>query len=290
MTTKEYIESGTLEAYVLGALTPEEEAQVRADVAKDPELATELAAIEDALLDLAAAGAMVPPSGLEDKIWSALQPAAPVTAPARQPEQPHHFSANAGNGSDGNRDRKTMPLGPSAGRQWRYAALWVVLAGSLAVNAMLWNQTKEQKEQFASQTAKIEEVIGRQSELDKAVDIYHKRADMMADTAIQTVVMRTMVKGHPMAATVYWDKAKGDAWVALDALPEPPKGMQYQLWVIQNGKPVSMGVMPKDMLGPSAVQKVEMKVMEGQAFAVSLEKEGGVPQPTAENIYVLGKS
>jgi anti-sigma-K factor RskA len=289
VTTKEYIESGTLEAYVLGALTPEEEAQVRADVAKDPELAEELAAIEDALLDLAAANAMVPPAGLEDKIWNALQPAPPVkekVIPAAQP----HFSANAGDGTGDKQYNKTMPLGPSMGRQWRYAALWVVLAGSLAVNAMLWNQNKEQKEQFATQTAKIEEVIGRQSELDKAVDIYHKRADMMADTAIQTVVMRTMVKGHPMAATVYWDKAKGDAWVALDALPEPPKGMQYQLWVIQNGKPVSMGVMPKDMLGPSAVQKVEMKVMEGQAFAVSLEKEGGVPQPTAENIYVLGKS
>ena len=290
MTAKEYIESGTLEAYVLGALSPEEEAQVRADVARDPELATELAAIEDALLDLAHDTAVPPPAGLEDKIWSALQPAAPVTASVKQLEQPHHFSANTGNSNDGNRRNKTMPLGPSAGRQWRYAAMWAMLAGSLGINAMLWNQNKEQKEQFASQTAKIEEVIGHQGDLDKAVATYLKRADMMADTAIQTIVMRTMVKGHPMAATMYWDKTHGDAWVALDALPEPPKGMQYQLWVIQNGKPVSMGLMPKDMQGPSAVQKIEMKVMDGQAFAVSLEKEGGSPLPTPENIYVLGKS
>jgi len=92
-----------------------------------------------------------------------------------------------------------------------------------------------------------------------------------------------------MAATIYWSKDKGEAYLAVDKLPEPPKGMQYQLWVIQGGKPVDMGVLPNSLIAASSMQKVSKQVMSGEAFAISLEKEGGSPVPTMENIYVMGK-
>jgi anti-sigma-K factor RskA len=107
---------------------------------------------------------------------------------------------------------------------------------------------------------------------------------------MQTVVMHTMKKGHPMAAMVYWSKAKGEAYVSAAALPMPPKGMQYQVWVMQDGKPVDIGVLPTDMSGTPAMQKVNKPVMYGDAFAITLEKEGGSPTPTMENIYVMGKA
>ena len=111
---------------------------------------------------------------------------------------------------------------------------------------------------------------------------------MMADTGTQTIVMHTMLPGHAMAATLYWSKSNGNAYVSMDGLPQAPKGMQYQLWVIQGGKPVSMGVLPNDMANTPAMQKVAMQVTDGQAFAISLEKEGGNPTPTT--VYVLGKA
>ena len=76
----------------------------------------------------------------------------------------------------------------------------------------------------------------------------------------------------------------------LDGLPQPPKGMQYQLWVMQDGKPVDMGVLPNSIANTPAMQKVNMSVTSGQAFAISLEKEGGSPTPTMQNIYVMGKA
>jgi anti-sigma-K factor RskA len=66
--------------------------------------------------------------------------------------------------------------------------------------------------------------------------------------------------------------------------------MQYQLWVIQGGKPVSMGVLPNSMANTPSIQKIGMRIESGEAFAISLEKAGGSPTPTMEQIYVLGKA
>lgn len=267
-----------LEAYVLGALSPEEMAQVHADIQANRDLAKEVAEIEEALIGMAEAGAMQPPAGLDDKIWASLQPAQEEIAPAARPK-----GLSAAN--------KTIPLtAPERKTDWRYAAILVALLGSAAMNGMFWLQNSGQKQQLAEQTARITKMETQQSQLASTLENYRKRADMMADTGMQTIVMHTIVKGHPMAATLYWSKATGDAYVMLDALPMPPKGMQYQLWAIQGGKPVDMGVLPMDMPGTSNMSKVSKAVMAGEAFAISLEKEGGSPVPTAENIYVLGKS
>ena len=285
MTTKEYIESGNLEAFVLGALTPQEEAQVLADIAENPELAKEVAAIEEALLNYATAGAMTPPEDLKEKIWDSLQPAE---------KENHNNISLAGTPNAGAADpsvNRTIPLGaPVRNTQWRYAAIWVALVGSVAMNGIFWVQNSKQKQQFETQAVALNNIVEEQKALAQTVEKYKQNADMMADTAMQTIVMHTIVKGHPMAATVYWKKEKGEAYVMIEGLPKPPKGMQYQLWVMQEGKPVGIGMMPAEMAGTASIQKIDRPVMYGDAFAISLEKEGGSPTPTAENIYVMGKS
>lgn len=281
MTTKEYIESGNLEAFVLGALTPQEEAQVLADIAGNPELAKEVAAIEEALLNYAIAGSVTPPEDLKEKIWDNIRPLDSNNT------MPFPVTPNAGE----NITPKTVPLNtPLRNTQWRYAAIWVALLGSAALNGIFWMQNSKQKQQFEKQATALNNVVEEQRALAQTVEIYKKNAGMMADTAMQTIVMHTIVKGHPMAATLYWKKDKGEAYVMIEGLPKPPKGMQYQLWAIQSGKPVDMGMMPVDMAGTANIQKVDRPVMAGEAFAISLEKEGGNPTPTAENIYVIGKS
>lgn len=64
-------------------------------------------------------------------------------------------------------------------------------------------------------------------------------------------------------------------------LPQAPAGKTYQLWFIADGKPVSAGVFDVDPAGYAQL------VVEGvapldhiQAWAVTVEPAGGVPQPT----------
>jgi len=275
VNTEEYIGSGILEAYALGSLPPNEMKEVADNVARYPELAKELEKIESALMQYAALPQELP-AGLEDKIWNAIQ------------------AGSANNGADDapTPGPKVIPFQPEYRKpiQWRYAAAVIGLAGSLALNAYLWDAGNKSRNETTALASRMDTLNNRQQQLATLLDRYQKAKGMMADTAMQTIVMHTMQKGHPMAATLYWSKEKAEAYVSVDGLPAPPPGMQYQLWAIKDGKPVDMGVLPNDMANTPSIMKVGKPVTGGEAFAISLEKEGGSPVPTMEKIYVLGKA
>jgi len=269
---QEYIESGILEAYALGALTPEEKAQVEANIVQSPELADELAAIEAAMQRFSSTLATEPPAALKDKIWNSIQESAPAK----------------NNSSEKKATIIPLHTEPVRKIEWRYAAALIALVGSVALNILFWKQGKETKDQNVALSTKLDTLQNQQNQLAQLVSNFQKEKTMMADTGMQTVVMHTIQPGHPMAATVYWSKKEGLAYVSIDALPAPPAGMQYQLWVMQDGKPVDMGVIANDLASTPGVQKVIKSVTTGQAFAISLEKAGGSPSPTMANIYVMG--
>lgn len=283
MDIKEYISSGILEAYVLGALPQEEQEQVAAHIAAYPELADEVAAIEAAMQQFAEANAAPPPAFMQEQIWNAIREEATT---AQQPVD----AAPAANKEK--EATKIIPLTRqerSGMLRWQRAAVLLVLLGSLLVNLLFWLERNKLQESQVAMQQRIDTMAQQQQQLAAAVTNYQKERDMLADPAMQAVTMRSMQKDHPMAATIMWNKDKGDAWVSLQKLPEPPKGMQYQLWAIKDGKPVDMGVIANEMVAAGGMQKVNKQMIEGQAFAISLEKEGGSPVPTMERIYVLGK-
>lgn len=271
MNIKEYIESGILEAYVLGALTEDERNSVEADIALYPELAAELAAIEETMLNLAEDQSVPPPSFMQDQIWDALdkeditEEIPPQTPPKSIPLQPE---------------------APAKQPSWQRAAVWAAVLVSVLTNFMLLSQRNESREQQQALTARVDSLTANQELLATVIDAYKHEKDMLADPAMQTVVMHK--EGDTkMAGMVYWNKEKGDAYLALHNMPLPPQGKQYQLWVIQDGKPVDMGVISNDLIAKDgAIKKIPMSIASGQAFAISLEKEGGNPTPT--EVYMVG--
>jgi anti-sigma-K factor RskA len=80
---------------------------------------------------------------------------------------------------------------------------------------------------------------------------------------------------------IYWDKEKDKGLFLVSSIPMPKKGMTYQLWAIEDGKPVSMGVFDVDPSGNSMMELKPMPEHDGpMQFAVTLEPAGGMPQPT----------
>lgn len=276
MDTREYIESGILEAYVLGALSVEERREVDSNFAQYPELQKEVRDIEETMFRYCQSFAINIPEALHNKIEQALP----------------GLGANAGAQETGSTSKsRTIPLNPDYRRptiMWRNAAALALFICSLAVNYYFWEQGNHERQERIALSLEMNKMKADQQLQADLVSEYRSSKAMMADTGIQTIVMHTVLPGHPMAATLYWSKGNGEAYVAMDALPKPPKGMQYQLWVIQNGKPVSMGTLPDDMANTPLMQKVGMQVMAGEAFAISLEKRGGNPTPTT--VYVVGKA
>ncbi|XZF13917.1 anti-sigma factor [Chitinophagaceae bacterium MMS25-I14] len=296
MDIKEYISSGILEAYVLGALDKKEQEGVEAAIHAYPELADELAAIEAAMQVFAEAHATPPPAHLQQQVWNAIQVQSTgnkVPAGSTQkndtviPATIHNETTEQEKGRVIEFPRRER----SNQLRWQRAAVLIALVGSLLVNFMFWMQRNDMQQNQVAMQQQMDTLKQQQQQLAQLADHYRKEKEMMADPSMQTIVMRTMQKDHPMAATVYWSKDKGDTYLAVQKLPMPPQGMQYQLWVInKEGKPVDMGVIENDMVVQDKMTKVSHTAPgENVAFAISLEKAGGSPVPTMENIYVMGK-
>jgi anti-sigma-K factor RskA len=70
-------------------------------------------------------------------------------------------------------------------------------------------------------------------------------------------------------------------------LPQAPADKQYQLWAIVDGVPQDAGVITKN---DKTIRIQKMKSfgnIKVNAFAITLEKEGGNPTPKGQ-MYVLG--
>lgn len=271
MNIKEYIESGILEAYVLGALTEGERAAVEADMVMYPELAQEIAAIEAAMQSFAEANAEEPPAHMQQQIWNAIQQqSVPQSVPEPQPApeakpQPKVVEF-------------TPPPVAPARPSWQRAAVWAAVGVSVLTNFMLLSQRNKTKEEIAQMSSQMDSLKASQQQV---LAEYKKGRDMLVDTSMKTVVMRSMQPGKEMTGMMFWSKVTGESYLTIHAMPMPEKGKQYQLWVIQDGKPVSMGVIDNNLVANAGMMyKIPMQVKGGQAFAISLEKEGGNPTPT----------
>lgn len=67
-------------------------------------------------------------------------------------------------------------------------------------------------------------------------------------------------------------------------LPKPPAGKTYQLWWIAGGTPVSGGVFEVDESGRASLEVDQVPVGDVDVWAVTVEPEGGVPQPTGDPV------
>ncbi|MBO6620464.1 MAG: anti-sigma factor [Balneola sp.] len=88
---------------------------------------------------------------------------------------------------------------------------------------------------------------------------------------------------------VVWDKDNGQALLQVANMPAVPTAKEYQLWILINGQPLSAGVFAVN--NPERdnffkIQQLNQSADQG-AFAITLEPEGGSPQPTGA-MYMMG--
>ena len=282
MNAKDYISSGLLEAYVLGSLSEPEAEQVAGAICRFPEVASEIAALEQMLFRSAEHDAVPPPPDMQDRIWAAIESSGATDSaeytelPPPAMEQPRPVVMPL--------PGTTRPIG-----SWIRAAALALLVCSVAANILLWTGRQAEERKSEAMAQQIDGMRREQEQLASRLDRYSKEAQMAAQTEMMPVALRSTQPGHPMAATMYWHQAAEEAFVSVQMLPPPPEGMQYQLWAIAGGKPLSIGMLENEVALHGGMQKVPARVASAQAFAVSLEKAGGNEVPTADKIYLMGK-
>lgn len=287
MDIQAYFQSGILEAYALGALTAPEAAEVEAQMAAHPEIHAELVSLQDALRRYAEASPLTPPHDLEERIWKAID-----ASRVAQTSPPSENRSNSGTPRV-----LVLPQGERRRASFSYAraAVWAGLVGSLILNGVLFSNHRSAQERISRLEARRDRestfFASQLSDRDHRLQAYALMKDLMADPAVKTVRLENLRPDAQRASIVFQNTQSGAAYLAVQKLPPPPPGKQYQLWVLHGGTPKGLALLQKgaDVQSLDEIQLVPVTVSNGEAFAISIEAIGGSLTPTMDQIVMLGK-
>ena len=114
---------------------------------------------------------------------------------------------------------------------------------------------------------------------------------ILRDTSNIAVALAGQQVAPNAYAKAYYNKTTKTVYIDASGLPEPPKGMVYQVWSLQLEPvltPTSIGLLDSYATSSTKVIKVE-NAESPQAFGITLEPAGGSASPTLEQLYTLGK-
>jgi anti-sigma-K factor RskA len=151
----------------------------------------------------------------------------------------------------------------TSGLPWAIAAVLMIFAGFLAYDR-----------------------VQLRRELEQA-----KNADPLASAKF---VALAPANGAPTGAKamVVWEPDRQTGVIRISGLPAAGSGKDYQLWAVDEDHkdPVSAGIVHVDANGVASVRfKPVVEARRVKAFALSLEREGGVPKAEGP-ILLVGSS
>jgi anti-sigma-K factor RskA len=171
---------------------------------------------------------------------------------------------------------------------------WLVAAAAAAVAVATSVGLVRARAELADLRAEIVAVEAQLAQADERtvrataeVRVQQQALDVLASPDL----VRTTLDGVPPAANAraqaLLSPSRGTLVLSATGLPAPPPGRTYQLWAIVGSQAVSAGVFTPDADGLSRV--IATVAFDGPpaALAVTLEPEGGVPQPTGPK-YLVG--
>ncbi|MCU0431018.1 MAG: anti-sigma factor [Cytophagaceae bacterium] len=257
MNLKEYIESGKLEAYVLGGLSDSETREVERFAKEFPEIAHELNKIQSGFEKYIISLSEKPAARLREELLDA------VNAPRPASKSGKHLG---------------MYVAMAAS-----IALLLVFSGLSWYFYQQWNETQS----VLAHVQQEKEILNKEaSEKNNTIDQLLQYKRLVSDTNVIKISLAGTVLQPQAKAVVFYNKHTHEIYLDPTGLPSAPPHQQYQLWAIIDGKPVDMGVVSKDLKVPVHPMK---SAPQFQALAITLEILGGSSFPTLEAMYVLGQ-
>ncbi len=272
MDKNDYISSGAIESYVLGLSDAQEVAEIEQLSLAYPEIKQAILEFEISLEAAAVAQAATPATATKAKLIQALQ--TEFNIPVIEPVVP----------IQSNNPPVLTPVVPI--KSWyKYAvAASILLIASSSLNIYFYSKYKEVDAQnIALLEQKSILSASNQSMQVKYNDLYDNFQITNNPNIIKVILAGTNGNATDLA-TVFWDSKTKDVYLLQNQLPKAPAGKQYQLWALVDGKPVDAGTIGI-CNGVCKLKNIE----KAQAFAITLEKEGGSPTPDLTQLHVLGK-
>ena len=278
MDIKIYIESGIIESYVLGLAEPEEILEIERLKEEYPEVQQGIDDFSIAIEEQAFRNAVTPPQAIKEQLLALLQF-------GQGSISGHDTPLVVAYNSSLNHDKPVVSIAPST-TNWKFlaAASIILFIVSAIANLLLYNRYTSTKSEYAALINERNTLQANNQVFQTRLKDYQSASEMMADPTIAMVQLKDPSHKENNMTTVFWDSKSKDVYLLTNKLPAPNKNQQYQLWALVDGKPVDAG-----MLDPQCTSLCKMKnIPKAQAFAITLEKAGGSPVPTMDQLYVMG--
>jgi hypothetical protein len=176
---------------------------------------------------------------------------------------------------------------PSLGFGAAFAATALVLLG--VTSLLLWSQNRTLSLEVARLYDRLRETQGelgnQREQLASARDVNELLSAPGARFA-ELAGKKPAPQAHAMLA---YDRATGRAVIMATGLPPAPAGHAYQLWLIADKKPMPGGTFKTDAQGRARMSDRLPADIGQPTFAVTLEREGGVPAPEGD-VFLLGSA
>lgn len=280
MNISAYIDSGILEEYALGLVSPQEKQEVECLTRIYPELKAELELIEKALEQYALQHGVPVPSRVKETIFAQMQfGPVPTEAETDVPET----STDVANESEAQPFQpEAAAIRPLWGKLAVAASIVLALFGAWA--AYQYTAARKENERLALQ---VESLNGQTSTLQQRADYNEALAANYRNPDVKIVKMPGLEKAPDSEVIALWNQKTNEVLLDIRNLPAAPTGKQYQLWTIVDGKPVDMGMIDDNFQG--RLLKMKNSSPNAVAFAITLEDDGGRPTPTMEDMVVMGQ-
>jgi len=234
-------------AYALDALAPDEAAAFERHLRSCVSCREELTSFSAAVAAMAEDAIEEAPADLRSSVLSAITEVRPL--PPRVP--------------DAGTNATVIPLEP---RRSRRLATWFAVAAAvlgIAMAGAVWRSVSLQ-----SQVSQLSAAASELTAVLTAPD---------AQTA-------TAATDSGSRATVVMSMSKGQAVLVTQGMAPAPAGSTYQVWFVGADGAAPAGFIPDD---PSTATLLTGDPHDAAAVGVTLEPEGGSPQPTTDPLMVV---
>ena len=264
MDINEYIASGVVEMYNLGALEEAEKTEFEQRVLMYPELARELSMVQVAMSSYAKAFAINPRPELRSEILKATLNAT---------DSKRINKNNVSNGKDHSLTYKYL-----------IAASLAALAISTFASWFFYSRWEDSEERFS-------ELLSEKNQLAQNYNLVKSGFDktvydmlVMRDENSQVINLQPKDTSLNFKARIYWNKLSREIFLDVIKLPEPNPEQEYQLWAVLNNEPLDAGSFNAHEF--TGLQRMK-EINAAEYWLVTLESKDSLNGPTLDRTILV---
>ncbi len=267
MDIKDYIASGVVEMYTLGALQDAERTEFEQRILMYPELANELKQVQIAIASYAKSYAINPNPELRSKILT----------------ETIHPGGKSSENSNGKYSEKNHTL------TYKYliAASLAALAISTFASWFFYSRWEDSEERFSQLLTEKNQLAQNYNLVKDGFDKTVYDILIMRDENSYVINLHSADTSLNYKARLYWNRHSHEIYIDVLKLPEPELDYQYQLWAKSDTNIISGGLF--DAHEFSGMQRM-LEINQADSFLVTMEPKGGIKFPTLDNLVLISSN